>query len=86
MKRALIGLGICIIVLVLVVTIGGTVFLRGSAPQLDGSVKLAELSAPVTVTRDDLGVPVITAANQLDLARTLGFLHAQDRFFQMDLM
>ncbi|MGH8397714.1 MAG: penicillin acylase family protein [Gammaproteobacteria bacterium] len=86
MKRILIGVVSGIGVLVLAVIIGGTVFLRGSAPQLDGNVTLAGLSAPVTATRDELGVPVITAANQLDLARALGFLHAQDRFFQMDLM
>ncbi|MGA9852207.1 MAG: penicillin acylase family protein [Gammaproteobacteria bacterium] len=86
MQRALVGLGIGIGVLVLILIIGGTIFLRGSAPQLDGSVKLAGLTAPVTVTRDDLGVPAITAANQLDVARAIGFLHAQDRFFQMDLM
>ncbi|MGH8292857.1 MAG: penicillin acylase family protein [Gammaproteobacteria bacterium] len=40
----------------------------------------------MTVTRDALGVPTVTAANQQDAARVLGFLHAQDRLFQMDLM
>ncbi|MGB9429372.1 MAG: penicillin acylase family protein [Gammaproteobacteria bacterium] len=71
---------------VIAAVIAGTVFVRGSAPQLDGTVKLAGLAAPVTVTRDALGVPTITAQNQGDMARVLGFLHAQDRFFQMDLM
>src|SRR5690348_4310087 len=61
-------------------------FLRGGAPKLDGDVALAGLAADVTVTRDGLGVPTITAASHLDEARALGFLHAQDRFFQMDLM
>lgn len=61
-------------------------FLRGGAPKLDGSVALAGLSAEVTVTRDGFGVPSIAAASHLDETRTLGFLHAQDRFFQMDLM
>lgn len=86
MKRVLVGLGIAIAVLALVLVIGGYVFVRGSAPQLDGTVKLAGLSAPVTVTRDSLGVPTVMAANQEDVARVMGFLHAQDRFFQMDLM
>ncbi len=59
--------------------------LRGTLPQLNGQVGLAGLSAPVEVTRDSAGVPTIKANDRLDLARALGFLHAQDRFFQMDL-
>jgi penicillin G amidase len=59
--------------------------LSGSLPQLEGTVTLSGLSAPVTVTRDALGVPSITGATRSDVARALGFLHAQDRFFQMDL-
>lgn len=59
---------------------------RQSLPRLDGEQKLAGLSGPVTVERDALGVPTIRAASRADAARALGFLHAQDRFFQMDLM
>lgn len=59
--------------------------MEASLPQLDGAAPLAGLSADVTVTRDALGVPAINAATRPDAARTLGFLHAQDRFFQMDL-
>jgi penicillin amidase len=47
---------------------------------------LAGLSAPVTVARDALGVPTVRAENRRDVARAVGWLHAQDRFFQMDLM
>jgi penicillin amidase len=60
--------------------------LRASLPQLDGSAVLAGLEASVTVTRDALGVPTIKAATRTDVARALGYLHAQDRFFQMDLL
>lgn len=60
--------------------------LKASLPQLDGSATLAGLGAPVTVTRDALGVPTIQAATRPDVARALGYLHAQDRFFQMDLL
>ncbi|MBS0630576.1 MAG: penicillin acylase family protein [Verrucomicrobia bacterium] len=60
--------------------------MRASLPQLDGTASLPGASAPVTVTRDALGVPTLRAANRADLARALGFLHAQDRFFQMDLL
>ena len=60
-------------------------FLRGGAPRLDGEAALKGLSAPVQVTRDALGVPSISAADRMDAMRVLGYLHAQDRFFQMDL-
>jgi len=42
------------------------------------------LSAPVTVQVDALGIPTITAESTTDLAYAQGYLHAQDRFFQMD--
>ncbi|MDR0353725.1 MAG: penicillin acylase family protein [Opitutaceae bacterium] len=59
---------------------------KASLPQLDGAVTLAGLGADASVERDALGAPVIRAANRADAARALGFLHAQDRFFQMDLL
>lgn len=67
-----------------VVTVGWLV-LRASLPRTDGTVDVAGLSAEVRVSRDSLGVPVIRAENLEDAIRTQGFLHAQDRFFQMDL-
>ena len=59
--------------------------LRGSLPTLGGDLRLDGLSAPVIVTRDALGIPTIRGASREDVARATGFLHAQDRFFQMDL-
>jgi penicillin amidase len=59
--------------------------LHGSLPQIDGVRQVQGLSAPVSVTRDALGIPTIRAATREDAARATGFLHAQDRFFQMDL-
>ena len=59
--------------------------LRASLPVLDGEVRLAGLEAPVAVDRDALGIPTVRAANRADVARATGFLHAQDRYFQMDL-
>ena len=58
--------------------------LRASLPQLDGRLH-ANVSAPVHIARDARGVPTIEAADRLDLAYGTGFVHAQDRFFQMDL-
>jgi penicillin amidase len=58
---------------------------RASLAQLDGEHQVNGLTAPVTVTRDALGIPTIKGATREDVARATGFLHAQDRFFQMDL-
>lgn len=57
-----------------------------SRPLLDGQLQLAALDAAVRVERDGLGVPTIHAESRDDAAFALGFLHAQDRFFQMDLL
>src|SRR5688500_19924400 len=59
--------------------------LSASLPRLDGQLQLAGLGAPVTVERDGLGIPTIRGRSRADVARATGFLHAQDRFFQMDL-
>src|SRR5262245_56717362 len=65
--------------IVLVISIG--VWLRGqiraSLPQLEGSARLAGLSAAVTVTRDAQGIPTISGRTRADVARATGFLHAQ---------
>jgi penicillin amidase len=60
--------------------------LRASLPDYAGELALESLLEPVTVERDALGVVTIRAANRLDEARSLGFVHAQERFFQMDLL
>ena len=59
--------------------------LRGSLPQLDGDLPAAGLTARVNIERDSLGVPTVTAVSRTDLAYATGFLHGQDRFFEMDL-
>jgi penicillin amidase len=72
---------------VLAVVLGTLLYraVAASRPLLAGELVVAGLAAPVTVERDGLGVPTVRGANRLDVARALGFLHAQDRFFQMDL-
>jgi penicillin amidase len=59
--------------------------LESSLPVLDGQRRLAGLDAAVSVERDGLGIPTIKGRSRRDVARATGFLHAQDRFFQMDL-
>jgi penicillin amidase len=61
------------------------VLLAGSEPKLDGTLKAPGLGAAVSISRDSLGIPTIVAATRADLAYGLGFAHAQDRFFEMDL-
>ena len=60
--------------------------LRGSLPVVDGSRPLAGLDSPVRVERDALGVPVVRGKSRVDIARAMGYVHAQERFFQMDLL
>lgn len=60
--------------------------LRGSLPQYDGNVMLPGLVSPVAVERDELGSATLTGHSRLDLAMAMGFVHAQERFFEMDLM
>ena len=60
--------------------------LTASLPQLEGEAVLSGLGARVVVERDARGVPTIRGGSRLDVARALGFLHAQERFFQMDLL
>ena len=59
--------------------------LSGSKPKLDGAASAPGLGASVTITRDSLGIPTIVASTRADLAYGTGFVHAQDRFFEMDL-
>ncbi|HXY76865.1 MAG TPA: penicillin acylase family protein [Steroidobacteraceae bacterium] len=59
--------------------------LRASLPDLDGVIAAPNLSAAVRIERDARGVATIEAANRLDLAYGTGFVHAQDRYFEMDL-
>jgi penicillin amidase len=71
-----------------VVVVAGLAWLtvRASLPQLDGRIAAADLGGPVSIVRDAAGIPTITGSDRLDLAYALGFVHGQDRFFQMDLI
>jgi len=81
-----------VVVLLLIAVVGVALWVRhqlqASLPQLEGELALqgVAMTAPVRVERDALGVVTLHAENRQDLAVATGFLHAQDRFFQMDLM
>jgi penicillin amidase len=85
MRRRMKLLGLCAGVLLICAGVAGVLMLRASLPQTDGTVTLPGLEKPVRVLRDAHGVPSILAASQHDLYMALGFVHAQDRLFQMDL-
>jgi penicillin G amidase len=71
--------------LLMIVTAGvGYFWLRGSLPQIDGRIEVAGLGAPVTVVRDRWAIPHIEAKDLLDASFALGFVHAQDRLWQME--
>ena len=60
--------------------------LQGKKPQRSGELQLSGLSAPVSVRYDEAGVPHIDAQNEADLYRALGYVHAQDRLYQMEML
>jgi penicillin G amidase len=83
--RKLTYLGAAAVLVLLSLWVGAYLLLRASLARLDGELRAAGLTAPVRITRDAYGVPTLEAANRLDLAYATGFVHAQDRYFQMDL-
>lgn len=60
--------------------------LRGSYPHLSGEEIVPGFFHPVEITRDKYGIATLRGSSRLDIARATGFIHAQERFFQMDLM
>jgi penicillin amidase len=75
------------VVVIILVGIGWFLSIARSAlPELDGTLPVPGVAAPVSVTRDNHGVPTIESATMDDLFFAQGFITAQDRLFQMDLM
>ena len=82
MKRSL----TVIAVVVAALAGGGFWYVQSKLPTRQGQVALATLQGPVTVRYDERGVPHIRAGNQADMYRALGYVQAQDRLFQMEIM
>jgi len=82
MKRSL-----SVLAIVIAVAAGaGYWYVQGKQPQRTGEVVISGLQAPVSVRYDARGVPHLQAQNETDLYRALGYVHAQDRLFQMEIM
>jgi len=77
--------GLLLLGVVLLFLFSCSSFFRTSVPQREGTIVVAGLREPVAIIRDAYGVPHITAANDHDLYFAQGFVHAQDRLFQMDM-
>lgn len=85
--RVLRVIGIAVAVLLVLVVIAGGVgvwTVVRSFPQTSGSIDVPGLSTAVTVYRDDAGIPQVEASTADDLFRAQGYVHAQDRFWEMD--
>lgn len=75
-----------VLVLGLAAGLGAWLTLRASLPLLDGERVASGMAQPATIARDAQGNVTIRAANRADAAYATGFAHAQDRYFQMDLV
>src|SRR2546425_6645619 len=89
MKRALKWTGVLaafVVALAILAAGGGYVLFRNTVASPSGSLAIAGLSGPVEIVRDREGVPHIFARSMEDLFCALGFVHAQDRLWQMELL
>ena len=85
MARRIVLIVLGVLAVLLIVAIGAGAFVALSPlPKTDGVITAAGLQAPVTIYRDEWGVPQIYADNSHDLFFAQGYVHAQDRLFQLD--
>ena len=89
-NRRIVAAAVALCLLLAVTAIGARLWLRhailAGAPQIDGTLHVSGLSAPVTVRRDSYGVPHIQASTEDDLLLAQGYVTAQDRLWQMDML
>jgi penicillin amidase len=74
-----------LVLLLLLTLLGGVVMVRRPLPQTSGEIAVPGLAAPVTVVRDEHGIPQLYGDSVEDLMRAQGFVHAQERFYEMDV-
>src|SRR6185369_4878514 len=71
--------------LLVVLLAGAYLYLRQSLPTTEGEIRMAGLTAPVEILRDRYGIPHIFAASLEDASFATGYVHAQDRLWQMEM-
>jgi penicillin G amidase len=85
MWRLTVKIAVGVVVLAAITCAGGYAYLRRSLPDIDGTLTVAGLSAPIEIIRDRDAVPHIFASDKRDGLFGLGYVHAQDRLWQMEL-
>ncbi|WBX77233.1 penicillin acylase family protein [Tenacibaculum ovolyticum] len=75
-----------VLLLFILIVVGVWLFSMTLYPTYNGTLELANISDKVTVHYDEVGVPHINAQNQQDAYTALGYVHAQDRLWQMELV
>ncbi len=83
-KKAVLRVVAALVVLLLIAVLLGIGVVRRSFPTTDGTLSIPGLDSQVVVTRDASGIPRIEADTARDLFLAQGFVHAQDRFWEMD--
>ncbi|WP_062268245.1 penicillin acylase family protein [Endozoicomonas arenosclerae] len=81
LRRGLL-LSLCLLILI---ALSLYVLLQQSLPLLNGEQSVQGIQSKVLIERDDLGIPTISGEQRTDIASALGYVHGQERFFQMDL-
>ncbi|MPZ61258.1 MAG: penicillin acylase family protein [Propionibacteriales bacterium] len=84
LRRTASIVAIVLVAVLVLALVAATWAVRRSFPQTEGEITVPGLESEVTVYRDERGVPQIYADNSEDLFYAQGFVHAQDRFFEMD--
>src|SRR5438445_1887837 len=84
MRRVLLKAVAAIVAILVAASAGMYLVLRRSLPVIDGDVSVSGLSAPVEIVRDRDAVPHIFASSKADALVALGYVHAQDRLWQME--
>ncbi|MCB9117152.1 MAG: penicillin acylase family protein [Caldilineaceae bacterium] len=85
MRKFLLGLLAVVLALLVLVPLGGYFWLRTSLPLTTGTVRVAGVDGPIEIVRDADGVPHIFAGTDHDAFYGLGYVHAQDRLWQMEM-
>lgn len=85
MKRVFKILGLVVIVLLVVLVAAGLWYRSASQPRIDGRMTIAGPAASIDIVRDAEGIPHIYAQSTDDAYFALGFVHAQDRLWQLEL-
>jgi penicillin amidase len=78
-------LALALVLVLVLATVVGVVLVRRPLPQTSGELRVPGLEAPVEVVRDEYGVPQLYGDSLDDLMLAQGYVHAQERFFEMDI-